>query len=37
MSFGFSAGDFIAVLRLANDTRKQFVDAPGSFTAISNE
>ena len=25
MSFGFSIGDFVAVLQLANDTRKQFV------------
>jgi hypothetical protein len=37
MSFGFSVGDLIAVLQLANDTRKQFVDAPSQFEAISRE
>jgi hypothetical protein len=37
MSFGFSVGDFIAVLQLANDIRKQFVDAPSQFKAISEE
>jgi hypothetical protein len=36
MSFGYSAGDFIAVLQLAN-IRKQFVDAPDQFKAISKE
>ncbi|KAF2175317.1 hypothetical protein K469DRAFT_756296 [Zopfia rhizophila CBS 207.26] len=37
MSFGYSVSDFIAVLRLANDVRKRFVDAPGQFTAISED
>lgn len=37
MSFGFSVGDFVAVLQLANDVRKQFVDAPSQFKAISEE
>jgi hypothetical protein len=37
MSFGFSIGDFIDVLQLANDIRKQFVDAPSQFKAISEE
>jgi hypothetical protein len=37
MSFGFSVGDFVAVLQLANDIRKQFVDAPSQFKAISKE
>jgi len=37
MSFGFSVGDFVAVLQLANDVRKQFVDAPSQFRAISEE
>jgi hypothetical protein len=37
MSFGFSVGDFIAVLQLTNDMRKQFVDAPSQFKAISEE
>jgi hypothetical protein len=37
MSFGFSVGDLIAVLQLANDIRKQFIDAPSQFEAISRE
>lgn len=37
MSFGFSIVDFIDVLKLANDIRKQFVDAPSQFKAISEE
>ena len=37
MSAGFGVGDFIAVLQLANNTRKQFVDAPSQFKAISEE
>jgi hypothetical protein len=37
MSFGFSIGDFIAVLELANRIRKQFVQAPAQFKAISDE
>ena len=37
MSFGFSIGDFIAVLQLANEIRKEFVGAPGQFQAISDE
>jgi peptidoglycan hydrolase CwlO-like protein len=37
MSFGFSVGDFIAVLELANNIRKQFIDAPDQFKAISKE
>jgi hypothetical protein len=37
MSFGFSVGDFIAVLQLANKIRKEFVDAPEHFKAISEE
>jgi hypothetical protein len=28
MSFGFSVGDFITVIELANKIRKEFVDAP---------
>jgi hypothetical protein len=35
MSFGYSVSDFIAVLQLANNIRKQFVDAPDQFNAIS--
>ena len=37
MSFGFSLGDFIAVLDLANNIRKRFVDSPNQFRAISDE
>jgi hypothetical protein len=37
MSFGFSVGDFIAVFELANKIRKEFVDAPSQFKAISDE
>jgi hypothetical protein len=37
MSFGFSIGDFITVLQLANQIRQQFIDAPDQFKAISDE
>ncbi|KFZ02648.1 hypothetical protein V500_00038 [Pseudogymnoascus sp. VKM F-4518 (FW-2643)] len=37
MSFGFSIGDFIAAIELANRIRKEFVDAPSQFKAISDE
>ena len=37
MSFGFSVGDFIAILKLANNIRERFVDAPEQFKAISDE
>lgn len=37
MSFGFSVGDFHAIVELATKTRKTFVDAPAHFRAISNE
>ncbi|KFY28869.1 hypothetical protein V493_02720 [Pseudogymnoascus sp. VKM F-4281 (FW-2241)] len=37
MSFGFSVGDFIAVFELANRVRKEFVDAPSQFKAISDD
>lgn len=37
MSFGFSIGDFIAAIGLANRIRKEFVDAPSQFKAISDE
>ena len=37
MSFGFSVGDFIAVVQLANLIRQRFVDAPDQFKAISDE
>jgi hypothetical protein len=37
MSFGFSVGDFIAVIGLANKIRKVFADAPSQFKDISIE
>ncbi|KAE8165265.1 hypothetical protein BDV40DRAFT_297588 [Aspergillus tamarii] len=37
MSFGFSIGDFLAVIELANKIRKEFVDAPSQFKAINDE
>ncbi|KAN0102723.1 hypothetical protein V8E51_011036 [Hyaloscypha variabilis] len=37
MSFGFSIGDFVAAIELANRIRKEFVHAPGQFKAISDE
>jgi hypothetical protein len=37
MSFGFSIGDFIAAIELANKIRKEFVDAPSQFKDISDE
>jgi hypothetical protein len=37
MSFGFSVGDFIAAIELANRIRKEFVNAPSQFKAISDE
>ena len=37
MSFGFSVGDLIAAIELANKIRKEFVDAPSLFKAISDE
>jgi hypothetical protein len=37
MSFGYSVGDFLALLKLANDLRKQFQDAPAQYKDVSNE
>jgi hypothetical protein len=37
MSFGFSVGDFLAVINLANKIRKDFAGAPDHFKAISDE
>jgi hypothetical protein len=37
MSFGFSIGDFITVLSLANQIRREFVGAPSQFKDISDE
>lgn len=37
MSFGFSVGDFLAVINLATQIRKQFSDAPKHFRDLSDE
>lgn len=37
MSFGYSVGDLIAVVQLANKVRRRFVDSPAQFCAISDE
>jgi len=37
MSFGYSVGDFVKLLELANELRHRFVDAPEQFQAISSE
>lgn len=37
MSFGFSVGDFLAVINLATQIRKQFSDAPKHFRNLSDE
>ena len=37
MSFGFSVGDFLEAIRLANKMRKEFANAPSQFKAISDE
>ena len=37
MSFGFSVGDFIAILQLAIKVRKEFIGAPDQFKNISEE
>jgi hypothetical protein len=37
MSFGFSVGDFITAIELANKIQRNFVDAPSQFKAISDE
>ncbi|ETS85826.1 hypothetical protein PFICI_03851 [Pestalotiopsis fici W106-1] len=37
MSFGFGVGDFLAVIKLASDIRKDFADAPEQFQQINAE
>lgn len=37
MSFGYSAGDFLAILQLANDLRSRFAQAPRQYKAITDE
>jgi hypothetical protein len=37
MSFGFSVGDFFAVIELTNKIRREFIGAPSQFKNISDE
>ncbi|KAI1842402.1 hypothetical protein JX266_011443 [Neoarthrinium moseri] len=37
MSFGFSVGDFLAIIELSMRVRKEFADAPAQFHAVSAE
>ncbi|KAL4808146.1 ankyrin repeat-containing domain protein [Aspergillus unguis] len=37
MSFGFGVGDFLAVLKIANEARKRFVDAPKQLVAVADD
>ncbi|RDW76303.1 uncharacterized protein DSM5745_06295 [Aspergillus mulundensis] len=37
MSFGFSVGDFLAVIELVSKLRKRFVNAPVEFKSLSDE
>ncbi|KAK6842242.1 hypothetical protein PG987_003102 [Apiospora arundinis] len=37
MSFGFSTGDFLAIIELATKVRKDFAGAPGQFKDFSDE
>ncbi|KAJ6183623.1 hypothetical protein N7519_004924 [Penicillium mononematosum] len=37
MSFGFSLGDLISIITLANKLRKDFVGAPSQFNSITRE
>ncbi|KAK9415420.1 hypothetical protein SUNI508_10444 [Seiridium unicorne] len=35
MSFGFGAGDFIAIIKLAHKVRRDFAGAPDQFQQIT--
>ena len=37
MSFGYSIGDLLAILKLADDLKKCFSQAPQQFKTISEE
>lgn len=37
MSFGYSVGDILTTLKLADDLKKRFAQAPKEFKAISDE
>jgi hypothetical protein len=37
MSFGFSIGDFLSAIELANKIRREFVNVPSQFKGISDK
>lgn len=37
MSFGFGVSDFLAVIKLTSEVRKEFAGAPSQFHEISAE
>jgi hypothetical protein len=37
MSFGFSVGDILTTLKLADDLKRRFSQAPAKFKAISDK
>lgn len=37
MSFGYSVGDFVLLVQLANDLRCRFAQAPREYKAITEE
>jgi hypothetical protein len=37
MSFGFSVGDFLAVIELTNKIQREFISVPSRFKNISDE
>lgn len=37
MSFGYGVGDILATLKLADELKKRFTQAPSEFKAISGE
>lgn len=37
MSFGFGLGDFLATLKLADELKRRFAQAPSQFKVISGE
>ncbi|KAI9926266.1 hypothetical protein MW887_004730 [Aspergillus wentii] len=37
MSFGYGVGDFLAILKLTNNVRKRFINAPAQFKAVSDD
>jgi hypothetical protein len=37
MSFGFSVGDFLAIIELTTKIRRELIGAPSQFKNISDE